>query len=114
MVAHFLLGVGVGFCAAAFIVRHPDPAPPQPCYLNVAYELGQLAGDELYAREALTQPPRQSRLAAEWQPDPDFTVSHDQSQCAQIAFAKGRHDGWWMGATDDVFDEACQALRESA
>jgi hypothetical protein len=105
---------GAGFCAAAFIVRHRDPQAPEPCYLNVAYELGLVTGEELHCLEALAEPPKLSRLAEEWQPDPEFQADAGQAHAAQIAYAKGRHNGWWMSAELDVLDEAYKALRDSA
>jgi hypothetical protein len=106
LLAHILIGAGIGFTIAALIVRPRTPpvAPAAPCYLNVAYELGSMAGSELYILEALSNPPKLIKRAEDWQPDPTFvdTIDVDQAYMIHVSYSKGRHDGWWRAADGEA------------
>lgn len=118
----YMIGTGMGVLVSSFMRGwrrwdHPCVEArmerllfPEACYLRAAYECGMAAGSDLYGRDG--DAPVLTPLTSSWEPDDSPQLDYAQCSAAMIAFARGRHDGWWEDASIDLIDQAHQFINE--
>lgn len=77
---------------------------------SAAYALGEINGMELHAMDGPI--PGWPKVTGEFQPwQPARMRAFQNEFSAQVAFARGRHDGWRFAAKEDIIEGAEALLR---
>lgn len=105
----YVLTTAAGVALGVLFMR--SGSVDEPDCLGIAYECGLLAGEELYSLEALSQPPKEGMVARAYEPPQVLEIGQVQIELVHGAFAKGRFNGWWWSAEQDLMDEAHNIVR---
>lgn len=106
-----LAGVAVG-AAVTFgrAMLHLQRIAEHRAIMHAAYKIGEAVGVEMHAFGGPI--PGWPKVCGEFQPwQPKRMRVWQNEYSAQVAFARGRHDGWHYAARQDILDGAEALLR---